>query len=306
MKLSIAYITGRAEPHVGWMLESLEPQIRAGDQIELLVIDLHERAALDLVEPELVQRLHAVDIKISAPKPNIWQGPHRVTSCDWWAKSSAINTAIVLATHDYLAAVDDRCRLGPLWLDEVRKGERARASVLCGSYDRHEDGRTVPDGRRASSPRGTIGCGGGWLYGCTWALPLAWALAVNGFEEGTDGMGGEDYIFGLNLQHAGYRLDFVPALFVELERSARHSDRGPDGRVLPFQGPTPRRTDKGISPRDKSHAALDRFGKRNRTEFTPHLTELRALRARGYPWPRPDPQADHRDWYDGQPIRDMR
>ena len=63
--------------------------------------------------------------------------------------------------------------------------------------------------------------------------------------------------------------------------------------------------DKGVSPNDKSHAALRRFGTQHRTEFTPDLRARRDLIARGEPFPVPDPAHDWRDWYDGQPIRDM-
>lgn len=299
MKASILYITGRLEPRLDWLFDGLAAQACVDDDLELVVIDLHGRqlAALER-NPERVAALKR--IRICTPKPNIWQGPFRVTSCDWWAKSSAINTALCLASHDYIACLDDRSKLGPDWLDAVRKGERT-AAVICGSYDRLEDGKTVPDGRRTSSPSGRRNCGGGWLYGCTWALPLAWALDVNGFEEGCDGMGGEDYIFGLNLAAAGHRLDFEPRLFVSLERSSHAS---PQNAAYPT-AQTARRIDKGISPHDKSHAALARFGKRSRTEFTPNLVELRQQIQLGGSWPTPAKHPEPRDWYDDQPIKEM-
>ena len=300
MKASILYITGRLEPRLDWLFDGLARQARDNDDLELVVIDLHGRhlAALER-NPERVPALKK--IRVHQPKPNIWQGPHRVTSSDWWAKSNAINTALCLASHDYIACVDDRSRLGPEWLATVRRGERT-AAVFCGSYERLEDGKIVPDGRRASSPSGRRNCGGSWLYGCTWALPLAWALEVNGFEEGCDGMGGEDYIFGLNLAAAGHRLDFEPSLFVSLERSS-YASTGTNGHAI--SPVPPKRTDKGVSPNDKSHAALARFGKRSRTEFTPDLVEIRRRIQIGEGWPQPAKDPEPRDWYDSQLIREM-
>ena len=310
MQLSIGYITGRHEPHLDWILEGLEQQIQPGDEIQLVVIDgraddrdvygareaIHRRiegaTAADAPMP--------LQVVIDAPKPTIWQGKHRVVSRDWWAKSNAINTALCLAEHDYVAFLDDCCRLGPAWLDTVRAGALARASVLAGSYTKLELGQVVLDPRLKRAPHGSAGCGGGWLFGCTYAAPLDWLLDVNGAEEGMDGMGMEDVVMGLMLHNAGYRIDYVPKMLVAQERAVIS---GP-GQKLDFSAYA--RTDKGTSPKDKSHAALARFGQRRRTELTPDLTELRARIAAGGSFESPvEPPDGFRDWYDGQLIREM-
>lgn len=294
MKVQIAMVTGRAEPHLDWLLESLAPQVAPDDVIDVLVIDMRGRT------PEQLGALPRYGhweptVRVEHPMPSPWQGPHRITTTDWWSKSSAANTALVLCESDYVAFVDDSCHVGPKWLDTVRRGERERYSVLAGSYDKYESGIVTQDGRRAIAPDGRHACGGGWLYGCTFALPLEWALDVNGFEHGCDGMGGEDYIFGLMLETAGHRVDFVPELLVVQQRP---EVSGPGGHAL-------RRTDKGASPNDKSHAALDRFRVRRRTEFTPDLRALRGERliTGSVTWPMTDP--DMRDWYDGSLVREM-
>jgi hypothetical protein len=293
MQITIAFITGRAEPHLDWLLESLAPQVVESDEIHVLVIDSLERTAEELgVLPHYGQWVP--DVHVSPPKPTPWQGSHRITTCDWWAKSSAMNTAIVLCDTNYIVFVDDCCHVGPKWLETVRRGELDRRSVLAGTYDKIERGVVTADHRRILSPNGKPDCGGGWLYGCTFALPLAWALEINGAEEGCDGMGTEDYIFGFMLSNNGRVIDFVPDMAVMQERVEISLPGVPSIRL--------QRTDKGTSPNDKSHAALERFSPRKRTEFTPDLRVLRSARAAGkLTWPLPDPNM--RDWFDQELIR---
>ena len=293
MKVSIVFVTGRVEPLLPRVLGGLAQQSEAGDEIELVVIDHFARRPHELAPPEAWRACSSIaGVKILPPKPTIWQGAYRVTSRDWWAMSNARNTGLCVASHDYVAFLDDRCVLGGSWLRSVRQGEASRASVLAGSYEKREDGKITQDSRRISAPNGRANCGGNWLFGCTFAMPLEWALAVGGFEEGCDGLSFEDVIFGLNLEHAGRRIDFVPDLFVSQQRGAECANAF-------------RRTDKGTSPRDKSHAALERFGRRDHTELTPDLRVLRECFKRGELFPIPDPSTVHRDWYDGQPIREM-
>ncbi len=287
MKLTIVYITGRKEPQIDWMIGDLSQQVRAKDKIHLVVIDAFGRSAAALGIP--IERFE--DVVVSLPKPTIWQGPHRITTVDWWANSNARNTGIALCKTDYVAFLDDRCHLGPQWLDVVRRGERKRESVIAGAYEKREDGKVVVDHRFQECPGGKRNCGGTWLYGCSFALPLDWCLEVNGFEEGCDGLSGEDYIFGFMLENNGHRIDFVPSMFVALERSSAHKNIYV-------------RADKGVSPNDKSHAAIDRFGKLKRSEFTADLRAVRDQLAKGGSFPVPDPLADHRDWYDDTLIRD--
>lgn len=289
MQLTVVYITGRKAPQIDWAVDSLARQRQAKDEIHLIVVDALYRNCQQLAINTRGFK-SVTSVTVTPPKPNIWQGRHRVTSVDWWANSNARNTGIVLCKTDYIAFLDDRCRLGPQWLDVVRRGESKRASVLVGAYEKRENGKVIPDHRREKCPDGMRNCGGSWLYGCTLALPLEWCLEVNGFEEGCDGLSGEDYIFGYMLENNGRRIDFVPSMFVELERSPAHAN-------------TYLRVDKGVSPNDKSHAALARFRTRKRAEFTPNLSALREQLARGGAFPIPDPKRDYRDWYDNSPIR---
>lgn len=294
MRVSIVYTTARRDPRLDWVIDDLESQALPGDEIELIVVDALGRPTSEIGFRPVAA---VVDLVETAPKPCPWQGAQRVTPVDWWAMSNARNTGIVLCATDYVAFLDDRCHLAPRWLAGLRRGAQERQSVLCGPYDKTEpDGaggtRLAVDHRFKSHPGGLVDCGGSWLYGCSMALPLAWALEVNGFEEGVDSLSGEDYIFGLMLGNRGRRVDLTPDLMVHQDRS-------------PVEMHHLRRTDKGESPRDKSHAALERFGRRDRTEFTPDLWAMRADLAAGGRFPDVDPAAPHLDWYDGQPIREM-
>jgi len=289
MHLTIAFITGRPEPHVEWVLQALAKQRKSRDVIDFIIVDGLGRPREALIADQALVGRAVQDFRVVPVKPNIWQGKHRMTSEDWWAKAAASNTALCLAKHDYIAFLDDCARPGDRWLETVRAGNRERKSVLAGAYEKIENGQRTVDHRLQRCPDGKNNCGGGWLYGCSFALPLEWCLQANGFEEGCDGLSSEDYIFGFMLENNGRRIDFSPSLFVSLDRT--------------YQVNKYARVDKGIAPNDKSHAARDRFGKRKRTEFTPDLTDLRARLARGEAFPILDTNGDYRDWCDGSLIR---
>jgi MarC family membrane protein len=48
--LAFAPVTARAEPHIEWMLETLAPQTRSGDDIELIVVDLHAARFIEALQ----------------------------------------------------------------------------------------------------------------------------------------------------------------------------------------------------------------------------------------------------------------
>jgi hypothetical protein len=290
--ISIVFVAGRREPRLDWLLDGIDKQAIDGDAIEIVVVDLYGRSAAELGCREVSGVSH---VMITEPMPTLWQGSHRIFSDNWWAASSARNTGIVLCQGDYVAFLDDCQHLGPRWLETVRTGARARDSVLAGTYDIHDDPNdlgVIVDHRRSLAARGKIDCGGGWLYGGSFALPLEWLLEVNGFEDGTNGLAGEDCILGLMLANLGRRVDFVPLMSSWKERPVGSGH----GLLV---------CDKGVHPDDKHRAALDRFGKRTRTEFTPDLRQLRYAIASGGDFPAVDRDAEVFDWYDDRPLREM-
>jgi hypothetical protein len=138
-------------------------------------------------------------------------------------------------------------------------------------------------------------CPGGWFFGCSYAAPLEWLLQVNGAEEGMDSLSMEDCILGQMLKNNGFQMNFDPQMRMIEDRTEGELSSGHD------VGGNLKRMDKGISPNDKSHAALERFGKLKRTEFTPDLRKLRELKL----MPLPLDASKYLDWYDSQPIKDF-
>ena len=308
MKLSLIYSTGRLDPRLDWTLDALAGQWAVDDEVELILVDVFDRG----ISPEstlcgareqaILARCPQITRVIALPPmPNIWQGKYRVTSRDWFATGIGRNTGIVLATHPHVAFLDDRCRPGSQWVATVRQYAITAQAVAAGSYDKLEGPAAAPhvvrDHRLDLHPQGKVDCGGGWLYGCSFTLPLAWALEVNGFEDGCGGMIGGDYIFGMMLANAGHRIDFVPTLHVNQDRTGDNTTC-----KVGIYGCC----DKGTPPDNKIRAAIARFGTRAHTEFTPDLSALRAVLAAGGSFPIPDPTVDYRDWFDDELVREMK
>lgn len=212
---------------------------------------------------------------------------------------------------DWVSLIDDRSVLMPGYLDGIREAI-AGNYIVCGAYEKRaamtvENGIiknagvvTGIDSRldyvnkhwKPHNMKSPYKAPGEWTYGCSITIPLEWALAVNGFSEDyCDGLGGEDYLFGLTLQNAGYPIRYDP-------RMKLIEDRTPE-----LCGPTIHRCDKDVSPNDKSHKILEVFKGSKTSKNSYDLRELRAKVLAGEPWP--PPSASKFDWYDGQPIADF-
>lgn len=297
--LCIAFVTSRKHCEGDWFYDSLRVQI--GSMVPSFVV-------IDSNADFESQLLLGVDGRLRLrklpPKPNIWQGKHRVTSQDWWAVSNARNTAICVCPPetDYIVFLDDRSVLMSSWLRGVERAMREQYAV-CGSYEKRtgmkvENGVIMHGGIITGRDQRQTNMGvlnvHGQFWGGTMGCPLEWALNVNGFEEMVDGLGAEDYLFGMMLRNNHYPTKFDPEIKIV-------QDRTPE-----LLGEAMKKTDKGVSPRDKSHAALERFGRARRAEnFGKDLRAVRERFLRGEEFEIPDPTTEWRDWFDGQLIREM-
>lgn len=291
--LTVAYMTARKEPHFEWFLDSLKRELgKQYDSTHKIIVDLYaEKRRM------VGHRFDHVECK-----PNVWQGPHRLTKEDFWAKAACLNTAICMCKTDWIAFIDDRSLILPGWLRGVQRA-MVHGYAVCGSYEKVdnlvvENGqpktyRRHPDGRdhRRGNKNGAVRCHGSWWFGCNNACPLEWALQVNGYDETCDGCSAEDVFFGFMLQNNNLPIMYDVSMKILEDRTAGQLTGG-------FK-----RMDKGVSPLDKSHKLVEMLANRKRTI---HQWDLRAVRDQ---WQRtgewPIPTGPDRDFYDGQKLSEM-
>jgi len=298
--LSIGYVTAREKPNVQWFIQSLSKQIGPKQVApELIVID-----ALKDQRPVLLNNgVKHVDVKT-----NFWSGKHRLTKDQWWSKAAALNTFLCMARGEWLCCVDDRCVLMPGFFEAIGQAMKESYAV-AGAYEKRsgmavERGVitkpgtvTGEDGRfqylKTYNHTAPFKCGGSWLFGCINAMPRQAAINANGWpEEVTDGLGMEDVAFGSLLENAGVPIKYDPRLKIIEDRTPSEN------------GPVMHKTDKGVSPNDKSHAVLALLKGATKSPNSFQIRDHRklVLQGKGFPLPSRKPV----DWYDGQPLSEMK
>ena len=213
--------------------------------------------------------------RVVTPKPTPWQGPHRLTSRDYAAIANARNTALCLATYDYVAFLDDRAHLGPEWLAAERRAEKSRASVVAGPSHRGRPGEPLAIDARLNTYRG-----GGrtsipphHLYGGNMCMPLACrrSRSAGSKKRPIPSAASGDAVMGQMLINCYHRLDFDASMAVIQDRRIDGLASDPDMHPFP-------RGDKGFPPKDKRGAVAKRYAERTRTT---HASESRrAARSR--------------------------
>lgn len=214
--LTIAYFTNRLEPKFEWFCDSICKQTRGISGIDFLFVDLQ----LDYMGEERKQKLKDAvkgrfPFRHIPPKPCSWQGKHRKTKYDYFAASNTRNTAFIEAKTSHVACIDDLSIVSTNWLDQVMHAVQ-HEYVMCGSYKKMDEmevengvllshGKEYVDSRWQFGSDGIKPCSGDLLYGCSFVVPMAGVLLVNGFDEMCDGGGAEDYDFGIRLSRAGYK-----------------------------------------------------------------------------------------------------
>lgn len=328
--ISIIYQTSRKNPRFHWFIDSLFAQWKdSGAPIKLIVVDFYadhsqRKEAFAVMAREFISR--GVRFVHTSPAPSVWQGPHRLTSRDFFAAANSRNTGICYADDGYIVFVDDLSVLLPGWFQQVQEAV-AGGWIACGAYSKVKDLVVengivksflgLPNGFEAFIPphfqvfdktehkagldsrlkhapdsSAPYKCAGQWLFGCSAAIPVEALLKVNGFHPFADSLGGEDYLAGLSMEQHGYKFKYCHRMFT-LESEEAHGEEPPFIRI-----------DKGISPNDSSHALL-RLVQKGET-LSPHPYYLRELRQKilaGEPFPIPTDPKVH--WWDKEPLERM-
>ena len=308
--LTIAFISSRIEPHFEWFWDSLCLESAGSwSDLNVIAVDFYANQRGNSLGVEAGgQWIHGPPCpRIVAPKPCLWQGPHRRTKENWFAAGNARNTAICYAPDGWIAFVDDLTVLMPGWLARVRAA-MAGGYIIAGSYQKVFDlqvSRGVVESFRAN-PGGMdsrVALAGahdllklppncGSIYGCSMAAPVEAFLKINGWcEDLCGGLGFEDAVTSRVLTKAGWPC-FFDRRMLTLESEEGHS-----------AGPVMRRADYGVSPRDKSHETIERAGHLYRFGNYFHLAQLRADCLAGKPFPIPTEPRE--EWYTGTPLPEL-
>jgi hypothetical protein len=237
-QVSIVFVTNRPNPRFDWFADSLAVQLGGEDQaVEVIVVDGRHSRERELEFARFVDG--RFPLRHVAPKPTPYSGAHRRTGREYSAISSARNTGIVYARAPYVVFSDDSGVLAEGWWGEVQRAA-SLGYVIGGSYENRLDisvahGRLEDPAPRADAAglidsRWALGDDeavvqiiGGQLFGCGLGAPRELLIAVNGFDELCDPIGGEDSNLGLRLEWSGARL-FYSRRMRMIKDGARHRD----------------------------------------------------------------------------------
>ena len=319
MDYTIVYLTNREEPLLHWTVESLGLQIPESERgnVQIVVVDkfAEDEGRRGWAKAQLESGLKGCDFVHTPAKPNVWSGPCRLTSEDYFAPSNYRNTGILLAKAPVIAFLDDLSVVCPGWWDHIKQVHDSQ-EVILGTYEKHRhmyveggvlvysDPHTVSvDSRRStalmrSSDRiNPISCSGSWMYGCSFACPTEALLQSNGFDEDCDSMGSEDYITGMIMEQKGWNFKFCPGMKT-IESDTHHEFGEVATRVIKPMGDT-----------DASYVILNWVKQNGRDKCAfysnDHLT-LRDAREKVLSTGiLPECSIPEHDWRDGTPLRNM-
>lgn len=319
--ISIVYPTQRPEPRFDWFADSLAWQLRGDDDVEVIFVDglrsPGRRTELDRVVAGRFAFRHV------APKPSPYNGPERLTGRNYWAASSARNTGIVYSAGSYVAFIDDSSVVGPHWMAEVRKAA-SEGYVVAGAYEKRremavENGRLVTgrieavrDSRwHLGDDARAVEVGGGQWYTSSCGAPRELLVALNGFDELCDVIGGEDWHLGIRLEWSGSAIYYSRRMLTTESEDLAQRDGSPLrlDKLTDEQFYMQRLLDFGVTQRategryDSSHLLLDiLYGTRSIRSIGNYydlaeLSEANLLETAEH-FPR-------YHWFDQQPLEEM-
>jgi hypothetical protein len=323
--ISIITCTGRKEPQFKLLADTIVANVKRVcdcDRFEWIVVDMllwdqaNAKARTAEVEEAVRGRIRVIHVP---PKPNVWQGPTRLTTQNRFALCNARNTGLAYANFGHVAFLDDCLAAGTQWLPWHAYAARKHVA-LAGSYISTSD-ITVENGivKGWAQPqagyedhRTTQGdfaipqkVGGGWLYGLNMSFPLDYALKAGGYDEQYDGQAGvEDCDFGIRLERAGCPVFFGAECAVFQVLKSHDAVCGYSGHGQ-HQHPKERKLKDG-----KMHFANEKLVEelfeepgRYKGRRGVDLRKLREHVRLGLPFQVPaEPTLD---WRDGRPLKEM-
>lgn len=246
--------------------------------------------------------------------PNVYQGPFRKTTKDFFFAGVARNTGIIAARHPYVMFCDDLALPSPQWLSQVRHAA-ANKYLLAGMYAKRlkmvvEHGilassEDYPGGIDSRMPHGSDGgivpWSGAGLFGCSFGVPLENLLAVDGCGYEVAAQGADDYDLGFRLERTGLTVYLNKNCFTTESEEAHHLDE-----VLPRESKlvSPEALPPGYDGNPMSdHVHLNRLRREIDRTLPLYPMGLRAIRdsflATGMV---PIPKGPEDDWRTGEPL----
>lgn len=317
MNLTIVYITFRLHPRFEWFAASLAREFRSmpdvdSKAIQVVVIDgrlwyddARGRELLDAAAGRIAFEHYP-------PKPSPWQGPYRQTNRNYFCAAAVRNTALAYARGDHVLFVDDLSVLLPGWL-KAHVYAATHAFVLAGTTCKQRDIEVSPDGEILKYEVFAPGqdsripflkedfqpCGGAWLFGGTFSVPMWVALATNGQDEIYDTIGGEDYDFGMRLERAGAPIKISRLCGTYELETAHHAEVAMVRWDKPWAGVDgPYSSNYLLNRLQQDSARSWTLG----NDFT--LKDLRKRILQGGEFP-PVPDTPLKHWVDGKLLREM-
>lgn len=308
MSLTIAYCSSRREPEFQWFLDSLAKQLKNHQGLEWRIVFVDFWHPRSLVADRIVH---------VPPKPNVWNGEHRLTRQDWFAAANARNTALCYAPDGLIIYVDDLSVLLPGWLDAALATGN---DITCGAYKKVKD-LVVEDGLVKSFTPYPAGednrlkhvtadatpCGGQWAYGCSLAGPVEAFLSVNGWPEDLcGGLGFEDVVMGLVMENAGWKFKYDRRMMTYESEEGHHVTQHYFRKEDYHKNEKGEFVVGGNGKDDKSHAVLNIA---RQSKYFPNsfgeggIRELRRRTLAGEPFP--IPASPQHEWFTGKLLMEL-
>lgn len=257
--ISFCHITGRTDPKWAWYVDAVcnqaSPQELKDWQFTFIDRSLwanwSHRAAPDsriaFADPfyhDADRRKQLADIVAGRFRyshvptmPNIYQGPFRLTTKDWFYAGVARNTGVITARHPYIMFCDDLALPCQQWLSQVRHA--AEHKYLCAGMYAKRLKMVVANGLMVSSEdhpggvdsrmphgldTGIVPWSGAGVYGCSFGAPLENLLQVDGCGLEVAAQGSDDYCLGIRLERTGLKVFLNKNCFTTESEEAHHTE----------------------------------------------------------------------------------